>query len=443
MGQWGAPSRALALAGVAILGLAGSVGAGCELGVGDSIPPFECLGDGSDTCPADEVCSPTSKTCVARSTTCSCPDGFACDPMTLACVATDTGAGPLDGGTTPPDDDGSDASGAGDAAAFDAAMLSDGSVDADATDGAGASSGDADEETSSPDATLGTPVDATTDSTTDAMTASDASTQPGDGSGAEAESDSGTCHGLLCSCSASAQCTSGLCAQESAVTQDLYEQADGTDFCTQACCSSSDCGPSTVCFGTGAGGNYCVDPAWLSRSSSLGTLAGGATCGTNADCRSGLCTGGACVDTCCSTAQASTACASGATCNLGTFPGAGAFDTHRTGFCNASTVACGLSPCTACRTSSDCSVIDQVCSYAAAALGSSDIVATCEPPAPGPGGQGAACTSGSACASGYCDSTSQQCSDVCFTNADCKTGWRCRTELDTGGGNYYVLRCGS
>jgi hypothetical protein len=366
--------------------------------------------------------------------------------MTLACVAGDAEGARFDGGRTAPDDDGAspDAAGAEDAALLDVASHVDGS----ATDGADANSGGDDEEASTQDATLGGTPDAALEAATDATTSNDATTQPSDAAGAfDAEASSeggGPCQGLLCSCSGSADCTSGLCVDESAVTQALYQQAGDTSFCTQPCCSSADCSPSTVCFGTGAGGNYCVDPAWLSRSPTLGTLAGGATCTSSAACRSGLCAAGACVDTCCSTVQLGTECVSGATCNLGTFPGAASFDSHRTGFCNASTAACELSPCAACRTSSDCSVVAEVCSYAA--VGGTDIGATCELAATGSGAQGTACTSGSTCASGYCDSTSQQCSDVCFTSADCKAGWRCRTELvpiQAGGGNYYVLRCGS
>jgi hypothetical protein len=455
MRKRGVAPGALAWASVAVLAVAGALGAGCELAVGDAIPPFGCV-EGTDTCPADAICSKLTKMCVALSTTCigtGCQPGSTCDTTSLACVSADAATPIADGAASFADESASDASSPDDdAGTLDAAMRLD-AGDADAT----ISSSDGDDATTpdtGDDATLDA-TDAAVDATApDATPPNDAATAPGDGAldgGAGdggAGDGGGACAGLLCSCSGAAQCTSGICADESTVTTPLYTQAGSASFCTQSCCSSADCGPSTVCFGTGAGGNYCVDPAWLSRSSTLGTLAGGATCAGNADCRSGLCASGACVDTCCSTAQVSAACVSGATCNLGTFPGLGSFDTHRTGFCNASVAACGLSPCAACRTSSDCSVIDQVCSYSAAAVGSTDIVATCEPVTTGAGAQGAACTSGSACASGYCDTVSSpsgQCSDVCFTDADCKAGWGCRTELvsiETGGGNYYVLRCG-
>jgi len=413
---------------------------------------------GTGTCPAGETCSMITKTCVPLSSTCigtDCEPGFTCDTTSLVCVPGDAGAPLSDAARSFADDGASDApSPDDDASALDATIPIDaGDADADATI---ASSGGDDATTpdTGADAMLDAAdaADAAFDATTsDATATNDAAPAPGDGAADSGTSEGGgTCDGLLCSCTGAAQCTSGICADETTVTAALYAQAGSANFCTQSCCSSADCGPSTVCFGTGAGGNYCVNPAWLSRSSTLGTFAGGTTCTGNGQCRSGLCAGGACIDTCCSTSQASTSCASGATCNLGTFPGVGSFDTHRTGFCNASTTACGFSPCTACRTSTDCSVIDQVCSYSAAAVGSTDIVATCEPAASGvgTGAQGAACTSGSACASGYCDTsagTPGACSDVCFTDADCKAGWRCRTELvsiQTGGGNYSVLRCG-
>jgi hypothetical protein len=424
MGNRGVPSRALAWASVAVLGLAAA--GGCGLVVGDTIPAFECV-VGSNTCPAGEMCSTATRTCVPLS-----------DACVGACAAVGGDGSVIDASPPPPNDDAAvDAPIAGDdSSPSDTGVHAEGSVDATTLDGP--TGGDDDDAMADATSVVADgPSDAGTDA--DAAGAADAEADaPFDGGG--------PCQGLLCPCTGSADCTSGICAEESAVTQDLYEQAGNANFCTQPCCSSADCGPSTVCFGTGAGANYCVSPAWLSRSSALGALAGGATCTANADCRSGLCSGGACVDTCCSTAQASTACASGATCNLGTFPGAGAFDSHRTGFCNANTGACGFSPCTACRTLSDCSLLGEVCSYAPAAVGSTDIVATCELAAAGTGAQGTACTTGSTCASGYCDSTSQQCSDVCFTNADCKAGWRCRNELvpiQTGGGNYYVLRCGN
>jgi hypothetical protein len=445
---------------VAVLGLAGILGGGCELGVGDTIPPFGCV-KGTDTCPADAICSPITKTCVPLSTTCigtGCAPGSSCESTSLTCVLDDAETPLSDGGSFVAESASDASSPDDDATPLDATAPLDATVPLDAADADATTSSSTGDDATTPD----TGADATLDATDGAVATADATlpdaTPPNDGAPGStdgavdggASDGGGTCAGLLCSCSGAAQCASGICADESTVTAALYAQAGSANFCTQSCCSSADCDPSTVCFGTGAGGNYCVDPAWLSRPSTLGALAGGSTCTGDADCRSGLCAGGACVDTCCSTTQASAACASGATCNLGTFPGLASFDTHRTGFCNASAAACGFSPCTACRTSSDCSVIAQVCSYSAAAVGSTDIVATCDPVvATGSGVQGAACSSGSTCASGYCDPTaspSGACSDVCFTDADCKAGWRCRTELvsiETGGGNYYVLRCGS
>jgi len=456
MGDRGGPPRAIAWATVAILGLAAATGGGCELAVGDGVPSFHCVGV-DNTCPSDEICSPATLTCVPLSSTCigaACAEGFFCDRTALECVPIDA-SGLVDSATAPSDsDDGSDAAldsaSAEDANALDAApRLDAGGSDAETSDADGGVSGDDDEASTldaatDADATIGPAEDASIDSGLDATTHDDGSPGQADAEGGPSE-DGPYCEGPLCQCSAAANCAGGVCADQSTVTSALYAQAGNANFCTQPCCSSADCDPSTVCFGTGAGGNYCVDPAWLSRSTALGTLLGGATCSTNSQCRSGLCAAGTCADTCCSSAQASTACASGVACNLGTFPGQ-SFDTHRTGFCGASSSACGFAPCIACRTSSDCSDFVEVCSYGAAAVGSSDIVATCAPGQAGSGAQGDACGTNSACASGYCDSLSQECSDVCFTDDDCNDGWHCRVEdlpIVNGGGNYSLLRCGN
>jgi hypothetical protein len=455
MGDRGVRPRALAWASVAVLVIGAAIGGGCELGVGDTVPGFACVGQ-DDTCPTGQVC--VSRVCVARSSTCAvtgCGGGESCDPMTFQCVPSDAGA-PADGGIT---DDGSpeDAAASSDVGGDDGPRS-----DADATlDDAGQSSGDDEEPLDGEpgaDAALDAPADTTAsvndgstpaDATASDSAATDASDGGGDGGADAGGTDGGACQGLLCHCAGNADCTTGFCVGQTTVTTSLYNQAGAANFCTQPCCSSADCSATTVCFGTGLGGSYCVDPAWLMRSSTLGAALGGASCIASSDCRSGLCTLGACIDTCCSTTQASTACTSGATCDLGTFPGAVSFDSHRTGYCNAGSCAFGL-PCTACRTSSDCSSTIEVCSYGAASSGSTDIVATCEPwpttPPYGTATQGTLCASNASCASDYCEPGTNECSDVCFTDDDCKfSGWHCRTELATitgVGSNYYVLRCG-
>jgi hypothetical protein len=459
MGGRGVRSGALAWASLAVLVAGAAIGSGCELGVGDTVPPFACVGQ-ENTCPAGQVC--VARVCVARASTCAvtgCGPGESCETTTFECVPSDAQAGG-DEGTT---DDGAsdDGPASSDGGADDAARS-----DADATllDDAGQSSGDDGESTDGEpgaDATLDAPADTTVgageasgNSDASDATASDAAAaDANDGAAAPdgASGSDGGCQGLLCHCAGNADCTVGFCVGQTTVTTSLYNQAGAANFCTQPCCSSADCGDGTVCFGTGLGGSYCVDPAWVSRSSTLGTALGGASCVTSSQCRSGLCSLGACVDTCCSTTQPGS-CTSGATCDLGAFPGAAGFDSHRTGYCNASTSSCGFGspPCIACRTSSDCSSVIEVCSYAAASAGSADIVATCEPwpttPPYGTGTQGTPCASNASCASDYCDPGTNECSDVCFTDKDCSApGWHCRTELATisgVGSNYYVLRCG-
>jgi hypothetical protein len=60
---------------------------------------------------------------------------------------------------------------------------------------------------------------------------------------------------------------------------------------------------------------------------------------------------------------------------------------------------------------------------------------------------GASCSSDTDCKSQFCDTGgTHECTDVCFTNADCsaKSGWRCRPESVTlqSGGKVEVLACG-
>jgi hypothetical protein len=46
---------------------------------------------------------------------------------------------------------------------------------------------------------------------------------------------------------------------------------------------------------------------------------------------------------------------------------------------------------------------------------------------------------------GFCDPTAKVCTDICFADTDCKSGWRCRPEMVSpqGGGSYSVLACGT
>ncbi len=420
-------ARELAVAMAVLLG--GGGGGGCELGVGDEVPPFECVSE-AGACPVGQVCAPAQRRCVLLAGTClvvHCPAHSTCDQNTLACAPAEAGV------SSEAESEASADSSPG----VEDSTLTDGSSPADSTlEGAGdASDG-------------GAQADATQDASGEASSewgdgaASDGGVDGADGS---ASTDGGgSCRGLACRCSGAADCASGLCGQELTVTSDVYAAAGSASFCTQPCCTSADCDSTTVCFGTGAGGSYCVPPAWISRGTTFGTKAGGAPCGGDSDCRSGLCAAGGCADTCCSTAHAAAECGGGTTCNLGAFPGLG-FDTHHVGFCGASAACAFGSPCTACRQTADCSVLTPSCVYVPASVGSTEIVAGCTATPTGAGGQGSPCNANGDCASAFCDPDAKQCTDVCFTDTDCTMGGRCLTGQvsQNGGGSYSVLRCGS
>jgi hypothetical protein len=274
---------------------------------------------------------------------------------------------------------------------------------------------------------------------TDGASVSDqrSETAPGD-----ALSPDGGCRSLGCGCAGNSACDSGLCLDKVAATPDLYNAAGGTSFCSSPCCTSSDCPGGTVCFATGAGGNYCVDPALLQDRSTPGAGMGGQACTDGTGCRSGRCVSGVCVDTCCSTA-ATDECAGGSVCAFADFPGTG-FDVHfggncaktsgtltdgaacsantdcQSGFCNKDSTV--LHCAAVCRRSADCAT-GRACAYFVppGVTGSgNDIIAACLPNA-GTLGPGQACTTSQDCADGLCFSASggSACSDVCVANADC------------------------
>src|ERR1019366_1307700 len=72
--------------------------------------------------------------------------------------------------------------------------------------------------------------------------------------------------GTLCPCNNASDCSTGVCALSETVGAQLYTAAGNASFCTTPCCTSIDCAAGTVCFASGVGGNYCVNPAWLGRS---------------------------------------------------------------------------------------------------------------------------------------------------------------------------------
>jgi hypothetical protein len=415
----GRPSarRSLAVATFAsvLVGILGGAG-GCELAIGDTVPTFYCNG-GPNTCPQGQVCDMGTHDCVPDCRLSQCAPGRVCDPLSHIC-------------TSPSADGG---------------MLPDVVVD----------------EASGQDVA----------DVVDSMS-SDEDAIPPTETGPEAP---GNCPGgILCACSGDTACTSKLCVDSLAVGSGLYQAAGSSNFCTQPCCTSADCPTSpvaTVCYATGQGGNYCVDPAWIGRTSGLGTGTGGATCSLGRDCRSGLCTGNSCVDTCCSTAASSTECAGADVCTFGNFPGANSIDKNFSAYCGQGGTGTGGSTCfmssdcqsylcaatgggmsnhclDACRSGSDCTG-GYYCNYVlppnqtgtpmptvGACLttqGSLDLGQSCNP-------------SNDMC-KGFCDPSSMMCTDVCFGDMDCSgvTGWRCRDETIAvqGGGSYSVLCCGT
>ena len=377
-------------------------GIACELIVPDTVPAFACR-PGADTCPSGSVCAPATGECVALSK--------ACTPATC-------GEGTrcdVDGTLT--------------CLAFEASAP-------DASPDAGDDAGD-----DGPGEASGAPSDAHEDAP-------------------------GPCRGLGCRCTGPSDCESGICADQVTATSDIYVAAGRASFCTQPCCTSLQCDPSTVCFATGAGGNYCVPPAWIGRATSLGSMGPGQACSVPSDCRSGLCVGGACVDTCCSAAYSRGECAPGTLCRFGDFPGVD-FDAHYAAFC-APAIGAGANG-TACRADTDCrggfcdnvSLVcrdacgsvgecgaGQACAYSIGTPGASAVVAACGP-AQGPGAEGTDCQTATDCLSGMCDPNSSppnRCTDMCFLDADCTfPGWRCRPEIVTilGGAHYSLLVCGS
>jgi len=278
--------------------------------------------------------------------------------------------------------------------------------------------------------------------------------------------------GVGCACSGSASCTSHVCGDQESVTSGLYSAAGNANFCTQPCCTSSDCPTGTVCFPTAAGGNYCVLPQWVGLTQGIGGGTGGASCGTGRDCRSGLCQSSHCVDTCCSE-QTGGQCSGSSVCTFSAFPGMG-IDTHYTANCGTSGGSgtnghscsvngdCESQICAAdtmfgnqychapCRSAADCATGSCgggpcACEYVLA-NGNADLVAACFSSS-GNTAEGDSCsTTNDTCATGFCDPNSMKCTSVCFTNADCTTsGWTCRPEQVTvsGGGSYSVLACGT
>ncbi|MGD0527775.1 MAG: hypothetical protein ABSE49_21760 [Polyangiaceae bacterium] len=291
----------------------------------------------------------------------------------------------------------------------------------------------------------------------EASTASD--TGGGSTTDTTVPSEAGPCT-VNCPCANDSDCTTakgaeGICAQSADVGADLGH----TGFCSEPCCTSASCDPGSVCFASGAGGNYCVNPAWLARSTTLGDSTGGATCTSNAQCRSGLCTGGKCADTCCSFADSSAECASGTECAFGAFPGTSP-DIHFAARCSAPGGAqTAGSPCSVssecagglCYTNASNPFCVAPCSTSTECGGGygcqldiqgGDIYAGCFL-VNGQDAQGSPCNDFTQCLGGLC-SAAGECTNICFSDSVCEGGWRCSPMLDNEypAGDPTVLACG-
>jgi hypothetical protein len=399
-------ARSLAASAVAAAWLLLVVGSGgCEVAVSGTVPAFACE-PGADTCPMNQVCNPKTNQCDPLCTPNSCGSGT-CSQSGL-CITIDSGM---------PAEVSVNDSGTADTSMPDTAPPPDtGVVD-----------------TGSPDT-------------------------------------AGPCPGAVgCPCAGASACTSGICADALTVTTPLYNAAGMTNFCTEPCCTSTDCPAGNVCFATGQGGNYCVNPTWVARTEGTGSAVGGASCSTGRDCASGLCVGDKCVDTCCSSAQASE-CSGGETCQFAAFPGLNSVDKNYSAYCatppgtrQAGDNCIGNSDCEsnfcadvggggetcigACRSTSDCGA-GESCGFVLPpdqTVTPMPVVAACIP-GQGTLAEGAACNPVSDNCQGFCDPNTNLCTDVCFATTDCtKTGWTCRPETVAvnGGGSYSVLCCGS
>jgi hypothetical protein len=406
----------VAIAAAVLVSVMATAGGGCGLIIGGDLPPFTCEDGGQGVCPENQVCDPSHhcvRSCAASAS--ACPEGSRCEPSGFC----------TDGAT-------------GDATTD---VAPDASTDGSPDDGN---------------------ADAMGDEALDAPTGPDQMASDGNG-----HPDAG-CRDIGCPCSSNASCDSMVCADALTVTSALYTAAGGHKFCTAPCCTSADCSSgNNVCFATGLGGNYCVNPAWIGRAVPMGSSIGGHTCMSNEQCRSGWCnitsTGGVCADTCCATSDM-VQCVAGTWCQFGAFPGAVAFDRSYVGYCATGGAWGNRSPCTAnsacqselcdtttmygclaaCRSSANCSGAAESCVYLPWPRSNpTAIVAACYG-ASGTAAEGASCTKNSDCSSQFCDPTSQVCTDVCFANSDCpKAGWRCRPEpVNLGDAGAVLLACG-
>jgi hypothetical protein len=212
--------------------------------------------------------------------------------------------------------------------------------------------------------------------------------------------------------------------------------------CTKPCCKSEDCPRDFACFGPGTGGNYCVRASQLTRGTASGAKAGGSTCATGTDCRSGVCAGSPlrCADACCTGPDV---CPGGGVCRLSTIeghitmacaeppPGSTGNDTFcvgasdcKSGICYGSNASCRPRCCGAASCAAETPGYGS-CAYFSQSGTVKEYVPGCLYPGgspPGGGKVGDPCDPAQQdvlCSTAFCDPVGKYCTDVCCTDADC------------------------
>lgn len=258
-------------------------------------------------------------------------------------------------------------------------------------------------------------------------------------------------------CRVDGECKSRLCGSSTVLTTEIVKTTG--PICTTPCCTSSECAPSFVCFNGGTGGGYCVPAALAQRPTTLGGVAPGATCNTNADCRSGICTGTPkrCLDTCCTQSE----CSGGTTCRLKSVSAPGpAHDiwvcapaetgaTGAPGDTCADSTACASDNCIGigssricrppCSNSASCKTVAGFamghCLYGSS--GSDQFRFCFSGTVNSRSAAGVGCTDDSTCQSDYCDAELKKCANVCARDQDCAANESCRPSAV----NTPYLRC--
>ena len=283
------------------------------------------------------------------------------------------------------------------------------------------------------------------------------------------------CGGAVgCACSGAASCTSDVCGDQESVTSGLYSAAGNANFCTQPCCTSSDCPAGTVCFAHGRR-RQLLRAAPVGGADARGPAAARAApaAGPGATAARGCARASHCVDTCCSNRRAASAAA--AASHLLGVPGHRVSTTHYTANCGTSggsganghscsvngdceSQICAAIPCSAAPTAMPPVAARPTAPRAAAAGGPCACEYVLANSNADPGRRvlqlerqhhrGDSCsTTNDTCATGFCDPNSMKCTSVCFTDADCTTSRvdaAVREQVTvSGGGSYSVLACGT